>query len=398
MKHDVVIVGAGMVGTTLAVALNRAGFDVALVEAGHPVRYDPAADYDLRVSALSAASQRLFERLGIWPAIAAGRASPYREMHVWDAGGQGVLHFDAAELGLSELGHIVENNLIQHAAWRALDTISVYCPAKLAALKPCAGGYHLALEAQDPVEARLVVGADGAESHVRTLAGIDTTGWSYEQRGIVCNVATAKPHRHTAWQRFLPTGPLAFLPLADGRCSIVWSVDVAAAETLMKLDDDAFRQRLHEAFGDELGSVTAVSKRAAFPLRMQHAESYVQPRLALVGDAAHVIHPLAGQGVNLGLLDAAALVDVLTAARGENRDIGELRVLQRYERWRRGDNLIMTAATDGLKRLFGSSHPLLRLARNRGLGLVNATTPLKNLFIRHAMGLAGDLPTLVRAA
>jgi 2-octaprenylphenol hydroxylase len=396
MKHDVAIVGAGMVGTTLAVALHRAGFDVALVEAGQPVHYDPKDDYDLRVSALSAASQRLLQRLAIWPAIAAGRISPYREMHVWDSTGHGLLHFDAAELGLPELGHIVENHLIQHAAWNALDTVSVYCPARLAGLDLQADGYHLTLQGQNAIEARLVVGADGADSRVRDLVGIGTGGWAYEQRGIVCNVSTEKPHRHTAWQRFLPTGPLAFLPLADGRCSIVWSADVAESEALMKLEDVAFRTRLDEAFGGELGAITGLSQRAAFPLRLLHADRYVQPHLALVGDAAHVIHPLAGQGVNLGLLDVAALVEVLSEAKSQDRDIGELRVLERYERWRRGDNLVMTAATDGLKRLFGSTNPVLKFVRNHGLGVVNATTPLKNLFIRQAMGLAGDLPALVR--
>jgi 2-octaprenylphenol hydroxylase len=265
------------------------------------------------------------------------------------------------------------------------------------ALEPHADGYHLRLEDQDPIEARLVVGTDGASSRVRELAGITAIGWSYEQRGLVCNVSTEKQHRRTAWQRFLPTGPLAFLPLADGRCSIVWSADVAEADALMKLGDDAFRHRLHEAFGGELGAITNAGRRAAFPLRMLHAERYVQPHLVLAGDAAHVVHPLAGQGVNLGLLDVAALAEVLADAKQEGRDIGDLRVLQRYERWRRGDNLVMTAATDGLKRLFGSSNPLLKFARNRGLGVVNATTPLKNLFIRHAMGIAGDLPALVRA-
>jgi 2-octaprenylphenol hydroxylase len=397
MKHDIAIIGAGMVGTTLAVALHRAGFDVALVEASPPPPFNPASDYDLRVSALSMASQRLLQRLGIWPAIAGGRLSPYREMHVWDSTGHGILHFDAAELGLPELGHIVENNLIQHAAWQALATVSVYCPARLAGLEMRADGYHLMLTDQDAIDARLLVGADGAESRVRELAGIATTGWPYEQRGIVCNIATEKPHRHTAWQRFLPTGPLAFLPLADGRCSIVWSADLAESEALMQLDDTAFKHRLHEASGEELGAIVSASRRAAFPLRMSHAQSYVQARLALVGDAAHVIHPLAGQGVNLGLLDVAALVEVLEEARHENRDIGDLRVLQRYERWRRGDNLVMTAATDGLKRLFGSTHPLLTMVRNHGLGVVNATTPLKNLIIRHAMGIAGDLPAMVKA-
>lgn len=396
LKHDIAIVGAGMVGTTLAVALHQAGFDVALIEAGHAIQYDPAADYDLRVSALSAASQRLFERLQIWPAIAAGRISPYREMHVWDSGGHGMLHFDAAELGLPELGHIVENNLIQHAAWQALDSVSVYCPTSLISMESLEEGYRLMLDWQEPIEARLVVGADGAESRVRQLAGIGTTGWAYDQRGIVCNVRTHKPHRLTAWQRFLPTGPLAFLPLANGRCSIVWSCALDAASALMQLEDAAFMARLGEAFGDELGTITEISPRAAFPLRMLHADTYVKSNLAIVGDAAHVVHPLAGQGVNLGLMDVAVLVEVLSSGRRDGRDIGELRLLQRYERARRGDNLAMTAATDGLKRLFGSRHPLLRFARNHGLGVVNATAPLKNLLIRHAMGLAGDLPPLVR--
>jgi 2-polyprenylphenol 6-hydroxylase len=299
-------------------------------------------------------------------------------------------------LGLPELGHIVENSLIQHAAWQALDTVSVYCPASLVSLEALESGYRLMLDGQDPIEARLVVVADGAESRVRNLVGIGTTGWTYGQRGIVCNVRTQKPHQLTAWQRFLPTGPLAFLPLADGRCSIVWSCELDAAGELMKLEDAAYRERLAEAFGNELGDIIETSPRAAFPLRMLHADTYVKSGLALVGDAAHVVHPLAGQGVNLGLLDVAVLVDVLSAGRQDERDIGELRLLQRYERARRADNLAMTAATDGLKRLFGSRNPLLKFVRNHGLGVVNATTPLKNLLIRHAMGVAGDLPSLVR--
>jgi 2-octaprenylphenol hydroxylase len=244
---------------------------------------------------------------------------------------------------------------------------------------------------------RLLVGADGAQSKVRQLAGIDTRGWNYEQKAVVGNVRTAEPHQATAWQRFLPTGPLAFLPLQDGRCSIVWSTTPEQVDALLALDDAAFAEALAEAFDRRLGEIIEVGPRGAFPLRLQHTRDYVKPGLALIGDAAHVVHPLAGQGVNLGLLDAATLAEVILDAITAGQEIGAFRVLRRYERWRKGDNLLMLGVMDGFKRLFSNPLPPVQLLRNLGLNLTDAAGPLKNLIARRAMGLEGDLPRLARA-
>jgi 2-octaprenylphenol hydroxylase len=243
----------------------------------------------------------------------------------------------------------------------------------------------------------LVVGADGRDSLVRTVLGIATGGWGYDQRAIVCNVEPAHWHRETAWQRFLPTGPLAFLPLADGRCSIVWSADDARAEALLALDEPSFIDALEDAFQERLGPILSIGPRAAFPLRLQYAKSYVRPRAALVGDAAHAIHPLAGQGVNLGFLDVAALGDALEHAREHGRDIGGLATLRRYERARRGDNLLMLAAMDAFKRAFGNRVPPLVVARNLGLYAADHIGPLKRAFMREALGLGDAVPSLMRA-
>ena len=245
---------------------------------------------------------------------------------------------------------------------------------------------------------RLLVGADGAQSKVRQLAGIDTGGWKYDQKAVVANVRTAEPHQETAWQRFLPTGPLAFLPLHDGRCSIVWSTTPEQADALLALDEYAFRPRRwrkHSNCG--WARSFEVGPRGAFPLRLQHAHAYVKAGIALIGDAAHVVHPLAGQGVNLGLLDAATLAEVIADAIADYRDFASLKALRRYERWRKGDNLLMLGVMDGLKRLFGISLPPVPLLRNIGLNLTDAAGPLKNMIIRRAMGLVGDLPRLARA-
>jgi 2-polyprenylphenol 6-hydroxylase len=399
-QFDIVILGGGMVGAAMACACRGRGWRIAVLDGAPPQRTWPAGEVDLRVSALSRASQRVLERLGAWPRMAELGVSVYREMHVWDAVGGASIHFDSAELGEPNLGHIVENRITRLALWELLesaDDVTLLCPASVDVLSIAEAGARIILADGSELDARLVVGADGRDSLVRTVLGIGTGGWGYDQRAIVCNVEPAHWHRETAWQRFLPTGPLAFLPLADGRCSIVWSADEARAEALLALDDAAFIGELEQAFEQRLGPILSIGPRAAFPLRLQYAKSYVRPRAALVGDAAHAIHPLAGQGVNLGFLDVAALVDALEHARSQQRDIGGLATLRRYERARRGDNLLMLAAMDAFKRAFGNRIPPLVAARNLGLFAADQVGPLKRAFMREALGLGDNLPTLARA-
>ncbi len=393
---EIVIVGGGMVGATLGCALAREGRNIAVVEAREPAPFDPADDYDLRVSALSRASQRIFESLGVWDGVVSRRASPYEHMHVWDATGDGEIHFDCAELDEPNLGHIVENRVIQDALLEVLkahDNVTWLCPASISALEVQAQQAVLTLDDGRRVSARLVVGADGARSRLRELAGIEVERHAYGQRGVVANVATDKSHQSTAWQRFLPTGPLAFLPLGDGRCSIVWSADDARAEAIMAMDDETFRRELAAALGHRLGPVVDTTPRAAFPLAGSQASEYVRPRVALVGDAAHTIHPLAGQGANLGFLDAAALADVVAQA---GDDPGVMAMLRRYERARRGDDILMMRAMEGFKLLFGNELGPLAWLRNTGLKLADRAGPVKHELIRRAMGLSGELPALAR--
>ncbi|HXH01740.1 MAG TPA: UbiH/UbiF/VisC/COQ6 family ubiquinone biosynthesis hydroxylase [Candidatus Competibacteraceae bacterium] len=398
--YDVVIAGGGMVGTALACALGGSPLRVALLESAPPRPLPAGTEPDLRVSAISRASQRILAAVGAWDPIAASaRLAPYRHMRVWDAAGPGRIQFDAAELGEPELGWIIENRVLQYALWETAaghDNLSLFCPAELHLLGEREAGQYLHLQLHDGrgLRTRLLVGADGAQSRVRRLTGIASAGWEYEQAGLVATVSTEKPHQDTAWQRFLPTGPLAFLPLFDGQCSIVWSTPHSAQ--LLALDERSFALTLSEAFDWTLGAITRVGPRTAFPLRLQHAQQYVRPRVALVGDAAHVVHPLAGQGVNLGLLDAAALAEVLLEASAAGRDPGELALLRRYERWRKGHNLLTLGVMDGFKRLFGSTLGPVKLLRNLGLNLTDAIAPVKHLLARHAMGLSGDLPRLAR--
>lgn len=400
--YDLIIVGGGIVGAALACALGETGLRIAVLEGAPPERLRPAAELDLRVSAINRAGQRLFAAVGAWPGITAWRVSPFREMRVWDAAGAGQIHFDSADLGEPLLGWIIENRVMQYALLeraRQWPTLEVRCPVALVAAQALTtGGWQVRLSDGQEITTRLLVGADGAQSRVRQLAGIAISGWEYGQTAVVAHVRTAEPHQATAWQRFLPSGPLAFLPLADGRCSIVWSVTPPQAEALLALDAAAFAQALGEAFAFRLGPILETGPRAALPLRRQHAHAYACPGLALIGDAAHVVHPLAGQGVNLGLLDAAALAEVVTEAAAAGAEIGALRVLRRYERWRKGENLLMLGAMDSFKRLFGPAPLPLRLARNLGLSFTDAVGPLKNRIARRAMGLDGDLPRLAQAA
>jgi 2-octaprenylphenol hydroxylase len=395
-RYDVVVIGAAMVGATTALALARGGLRVALVERSEPTPFKADAEYALRVSAISRASQRIFESLGVWEGMLRRRASPYRRMCVWDATGSGEIVFDAADLGEPDLGHIVENVVVQDALLerlRAQDEVDWFCPAALGSVEIGEGAARVYLQDGRLLEASLVVGADGARSPLRERLGIEWHERDYGQKAVVATVRTEGPHEQTAWQRFLPTGPLAFLPLADGRSSIVWSTNDEDADALTALDDADFGAVLTDAFGARLGAAFPDSPRLAFPLRGAQAAEYVRRRVALVGDAAHVIHPLAGQGANLGFLDAAALCEAVLEA---GRDPGSLLVLRRYERARRAENLLMQRAMEGFRALFGSDWSAVRLARNWGLSVTDRMPPVKQLFIAHALGLAGDLPALAR--
>lgn len=397
LEFDILVVGGGMVGAAFACACLGKGWRIALVETREPQRSWPAGEVDLRVSALNRASQRILERLGAWDRVAQLGASPYRQMHVWDAVGGGSIHFDSAELGESDLGHIVENRVTQLALWERLEgarEVHLLCPAKLDDVELTRDAALLDLKDGRRISARLLVGADGRDSRVRGRVGITTQGWLYDQQAIVANVQVQEWHRETAWQRFLPTGPLAFLPLLDGRCSIVWSATGSRAEELLALGEAEFRLELQEAIDSRLGAIGEIGPRAAFGLRMQHAKQYVLPHLALIGDAAHAVHPLAGQGVNLGFMDVAALAAALDDARGKRRDIGGLWTLRRYERARRGDNILMLAAMDGFNRLFSNELPPLAALRSAGLSTVDRLAPMKHLFMRQALGSGDDLPPL----
>jgi 2-octaprenylphenol hydroxylase len=399
-QFDVIIIGAGIVGATAACALGEAGVRVALIEA-RPLASDADDGVrDARVFAITRASQRIFEALGVWERIMARGAYPFREMEVWDAGGTGVIHFDCADIGEPCLGHMIEPRII-HAALlerlRSIAAVTLFCPAQFADITIDEAAVSVNLDNGVTVNAALIAAADGARSPLREQLGIPTRVHDYQQSGLVARVATESPHQSTARQRFLPGGPLAFLPMEENWSSIVWTLPAAEIAGMLALERDAFHAALGQAFDFRLGRIVDSERRESFPLTRLHAEHYVRERVALMGDAAHAIHPLAGQGVNLGLLDAAALTEVVLAARARASDPGSLPVLRRYERWRRGDNLLMMSAMDGFNGLFGNELGPVRWLRNFGLSVVNAAGPAKDLLMRHAAGLAGDLPVLARA-
>ncbi len=396
---DVIVTGGGSVGLTTACALGTQGITVAVVEP-RPVADTPvAAGHNPRVFAITRASQQIFTALGVWDDMLAGNAYPFRDMRVWDAGGDGAIHFDCADIGEPYLGHMIEPQVIRSALWRrvqSLDSVTVFCPAQVTDFDVTREPVTVTLDDGSGLSADLVVGADGVRSPLRERLKIGTRTHDYRQGGLVARVLTEHDHQATAWQRFLPGGPLAFLPTTDGWSSIVWTLPAETAQHLQTIDKPAFHEALGEAFDFRLGRIIDSETREVFPLQRLHAEHYVREHVALVGDAAHVIHPLAGQGINLGLLDAAALAEVVLTARQRQKRIGSLPVLRRYERWRRGDNQLMMTVMDGFNRLFGNAQPGLSRVRNLGLALAERATPAKALLARHAMGLAGDLPALAR--
>ncbi|MCG8609074.1 MAG: UbiH/UbiF/VisC/COQ6 family ubiquinone biosynthesis hydroxylase [Pseudomonadales bacterium] len=413
---DIVIVGGGMIGATLALALSRLDCRIMLIEGQSLEKLSTIAsaqtgmpsvhNYDPRVSALTAASQQLFEGLGVWQNMVTQQVSPYRHMSVWDADGTGHIEFDAADMHQASLGFIVENRVVVSALYEKLlqdRKVDLLFGRRVRSIEPPQadapgrGGRVLLLDDGAQVSCNLLVGADGAQSQVRNLVSIPTREWDYEHHGIVATVETALPHNATAWQRFMGSGPIAFLPLSDSLgsqryCSIVWSATPDIADELMACDEDEFCSRLAAALELRLGAVTNVSARYRFPLRQRHAKYYFKEGVVLVGDAAHTIHPLAGQGANLGLLDVAVLADELIRSQRRGVAISDSSILQRYQRRRMGPNLAMMGVMEGFKQLFAKEDLGLRWLRNTGMKWLNRTPFIKNEIVSQAMGLNVRMP------
>ena len=401
---DVIIVGAGVIGAAMAGLLVARKLSapgrVAIVADRFAAAAPADADWDLRVFAMSRASERLLRACGVWDSLPAQRVFAYERMCVWDAAGEpqgtGSLRFDCAEIDQPNLGFIVEGRALQWQCLQAARTAgTVLIEAGLAAIVATDADISIRLGDGRELRSQLVIAADGTKSKTRELLGIETAGHTYHQDALVAHVRTAKSHRDTAWQRFLGTGPLAFLPLPDGRSSIVWSTALAEAARLRAMDPKAFAGALTAASGDVLGECELSTPVASFPLELQYALEYARPRAVLLGDAAHVVHPLAGQGLNLGLLDCAALAEVLAQAGGAGY-FGEHKLLRRYERWRRSENLLAAAALDGLERLFSNLDPVSAGLRSAALGAVGKVPFVKRRLAQRALGLIGDVPDFLK--
>lgn len=386
-RIDCAVVGGGVVGSACALALARQGLQVALVEAAHPQAWSPQ-QRDLRVYAFAPDNAALLDSLDVWDQVRSARAQPYRRMRVWDAAGGGELSFDADALGRRELGWIVEHGLLADRLWHALGHagVDVHCPARVEACQQDDAGVRLQLDDGGRIDARLAIAADGADSSVRQLLGIEVAARDYQQQGVVCYVASERPHEATAWQRFLPGGPLALLPFADGDCSIVWSLPNAEAKRVLSMDDAAFSRELDAASDLRLGHLKPTSRRAAFPLRRQLAQDYLRGRVLLLGDAAHVVHPLAGQGVNLGLRDVGALAATVGAAQARRADFARPQRLARWARQRRSENAMATYAFEGIHRLYTHPGMAATLLRGHLLGAANRLPPVAAMLWRRASG------------
>jgi 2-octaprenyl-6-methoxyphenol hydroxylase len=401
-RCDVIVGGGGMVGLTLAIALAKSGLEVVVAD---PVPKGAVLDakFDGRVSALAYASVRMFGALGVWQHLEA-HAQPIKDILVTDGkiGGEPSpfsLHFDASEVGAPSLGHIVENRHIRAGLFAVAETLPnlrLVAPAALTDLDAQAGGITATLGNGETITAQLAVAADGRDSPMRELMGLQMISWAYPQTGIVATVEHEKPHNGVAYEHFLPSGPFAILPMTGNRSSLVWTEDDKLAPQMMKLDQEAFDAEIAKRFGDHLGTTKTAGPRWSYPLKFHLARGFVKPRFALCGDSAHGIHPIAGQGLNLGLKDAAALSEIVLDTARIGLDIGSLAALEKYERWRRFDSFALSVATDGLNRLFSNDIAPLRLLRDVGMGIVDSIGPARRFFMRHAGGDIGKLPRLMK--
>ncbi len=395
---DVVIIGGGMVGAAVACGLGDSPLKVAVVEALPPEPFASGQPHDLRVSALSIASKNILATVGAWDGVVNRRLCPFRRMRVWEKAGD--TEFCSDDIHYSELGYIVENRITQLALLERLQAfanISLMCPATIERIDYYPGKpSEVVLDDGRVLSAALLVAADGGQSRVRQTVGLGVTSWDYDQHALVIYIETAYGQQDITWQRFVPTGPQAFLPLTGHFGSIVWYHSPDEVKRLKALSPDALKGELMAAFPECLGQVEKVLGTASFPLKRQHAQHYVKSGVALVGDAAHTINPLAGQGVNIGLLDAAALAQVLVEAAKQGRDVGDITVLKRYERLRRHENLKMMTVMDVFYQVFSNDVLPVKFLRNLGLGLAERVLPAKHIVMRNAMGLAGNLPKLAK--
>lgn len=397
LSYDLTIVGGGMVGLTLAASLAKSDLNIAIVEYGEPSEL--TAKPTLRVSAISAASRTIFEKIGVWAHLDQQRITAYDSMYVWEKDSFGKIEFDAQQVEADQLGYIIENAQIQHALLTVVKkqhNVTFYCPDKLSNIALGDGEAWLTLDSGKNITTKLVVGADGANSWVRNKVNIPLTHWDYNHHALVATIKTDFPHQNCARQVFTPEGPLAFLPLFEKNlCSIVWSVPPEKAKQLQALSTLEFNKQLTRTFDNRLGFCELQSDRASFPLTMRYARDFAKHRIALIGDAAHTIHPLAGQGVNLGLLDALSLSQCLLENSESEKDIGLYENLRQFERWRKTEAAQMVASMELLKRLFHGDNPVQKTVRDLALLFADNVSPLKKQFIKQAMGLSGELPAIL---